>query len=49
MSTQAELIKDCLHRIRRLEYALQAEPESNEIKKMLEEEKELLDRIEKAN
>ena len=49
MSTQAELIKDCIMRIRRLEYALQEEPESKAIKKLLDEEKELLERIEKAN
>jgi hypothetical protein len=49
MSTQAELIKDCMQRIKRFEWALEKEPESKEIRAMLEEEKELLEEIKKAN
>ena len=49
MSTQAELIKDCMHRIRRLEFALIQEPESKAIKELLDEEKMLLEEIKKAN
>ena len=49
MSTQAELIKDCIMRIRRLEFAVEREPESKEIRALLKEERELLDEIKKAN
>jgi len=49
MSTQAELIKDCMQRIRRLEYALKDEPDSKAIEKLIEEEKELLEEIKKSN
>ena len=49
MSTQAELIKDCMQRIRRLKFALAQEPESKAIKELLDEEKELLEEIKKAN
>ena len=49
MATQAGLIKDCIHRIRRLELALEKEPESKEIALLLAEEKNLLDEIRKAN
>ena len=46
MSTQAELIKDCVNRIRRLEYALLEEPESKAIQKLIDEEKDMLRRME---
>ena len=49
MATQAELVKDSMHRIRRLELSLEKEPESKEIKKLLQEERELLEKIEKSN
>ena len=49
MSTQAELIKDSMQRIRRLEFALAQEPGSKAIKELLDEEKELLEEIKKAN
>ena len=49
MGTQAELIKDSMQRIRRLEHALEREPESKEIKKLIDEEKELLEEVKKAN
>ena len=49
MSTQAELIKDSMQRIRRLEFALAAEPESKAIKELIDEEKQVLEKIEKAN
>ncbi|MCL2169119.1 MAG: hypothetical protein FWB74_03740 [Defluviitaleaceae bacterium] len=49
MDTQAELIKDSMMRIRRLELALEKEPESKEIKKLLQEERDLLDEVKKSN
>jgi len=49
MSTQADLIKDSMQRIRRLEYALAEEPGSKAIEKLLEEERVLLEEIKKAN
>jgi hypothetical protein len=49
MSTQAELIKDCMNRIIRLRYAESAEPQSVEIKKLIAEEEKLLEEIKKAN
>ena len=49
MSTQAELIKDCKRLIKRLELALEKEPESKEIRALLEEEKEMLAEIKSAN
>jgi len=38
-----------MYRILRLELALEKEPDSNEIKKLLEEEKAILEEIKKAN
>ena len=49
MAKKAELIKVCMYRILRLELALEKEPDSNEIKKLLEEEKAILEEIKKAN
>ncbi|MCL1844452.1 MAG: hypothetical protein FWF77_00925 [Defluviitaleaceae bacterium] len=49
MATQAELVKDSLHRIKRLELAIEKEPESKELKNLLSEEKIILDRVEKSN
>ena len=48
MGKKAELIKDSMFRIRRLELALQQEPESKAIKELLQEEKDLIQEIEKA-
>lgn len=49
MATQAELIKDCMLRIRRLELALKEDPGNEQVIILLEEEKTLLEEIKKAN
>jgi hypothetical protein len=49
MSTQAELVKDSMQRIIRLETALEREPESKEIKRLLAEERALLEEMKKSN
>jgi len=49
MATQAEIIKDSLHRIRRLELAIQLEPESEQLKQLLQEERTILEEVQKAN
>jgi hypothetical protein len=49
MTTQAELVKDGMLRIRRLELALEKEPESKEIKKLLDEERVILEEVKKSN
>ena len=49
MSTQAELLVSCRNRILRLEQALNLEPESKQLKILLEEEKETLELIKMAN
>jgi len=49
MATQAELARDSLHRIRRLELAIEREPESKELKDLLAEEKMILETVLKTN
>jgi len=49
MSKRAALIKDCINRIRWLEYALNEDPDSKVIKKLIDEENELLDEIRMEN
>lgn len=49
MATQAELVKDSLHRIKRLELAIEKEPESKELKNLLSEERVILDEVQKSN
>lgn len=49
MATQAELIKDCMLRIKRLELALKEEPENKQVQILLQEEQTLLEEIKKAN
>ena len=49
MSTQAELIKDCMLRIKILELKLQIEPNNKALQELLDDEKAILEKIERAN
>jgi hypothetical protein len=49
MATQAELVKESMLRIRRLELAIEKEPESKELASLLQEEKAILEGVQKSN